>query len=139
MVVRHIETAGSSDCLQLVVGRLAEHPAGNTECVVKLIVGVIHLIYPEHCFQTTFVKWLVVSYQWQALNQRLYLPPYFGKDGSIVSIGLGESVHLCVLVTVITRFRVDERVERIYYLTIPDYYHTHRANRRTALVGGFKN
>ena len=115
--------------MQLMVGQLTEHPASNTECVVKLVVGIIHLIYSEYRLQATFVKWLVVGYQWQIFNQRLNLPPYFGEDGSIISINLGKAVYLCIPVTVIIGFRVDERVERIYNLTIPDYYYAYRTNR----------
>ena len=134
-MVRHIKTASSSNSVQLVVGQLTEHSAGYAECVVKFIVGVIHLIYPEHRFQATFVKWLVVGYQWQALNQRLNLLPYIRENGSIVSISLGKSMNFRVTITVIIGFRVDEQVERIYNLTIPDYYYANRTNRRTALVG----
>ena len=42
---------------------MAELTAGCTKCVIKLIVGIVHLIDTEHCFETALVKGLVVGYE----------------------------------------------------------------------------
>ncbi len=47
--------------LELVVGEITEGAARGSEGVVELVVGIVHLIYTEHRFQTTFVKGFIMS------------------------------------------------------------------------------
>ena len=51
MMVHEVIAAGSGDGLELVVREPAsEVLTGHSKGVVELIVGVVHLIYPEHRF-----------------------------------------------------------------------------------------
>ncbi len=54
--------------VQLVVGQITELAASDGEGVVKLIVGVVHLINTENSLQTPFIKWLVVGHKRQSLD-----------------------------------------------------------------------
>ena len=61
MVVHEVIPAGGGDGLELMVGEPAtEVAAGSREGVVELIVGIVHLIYPEHCLEAAFVETGVV-------------------------------------------------------------------------------
>lgn len=65
---------------------MAKHSASDTKGVVKLIVGVVHLIYTEGSLEATFVEGFVMCYEGQAFNQGLYLCPHFREEWGRVGI-----------------------------------------------------
>ena len=51
--------------MELMIGqRMAELSAGCCEGIVEAIVGIVHLIGSEHCFQTTFIEAGIVGHEW---------------------------------------------------------------------------
>ena len=61
MVVHEVISAGCGDGLELMVRKpAAEVTSGSREGVVELIVGIVHLIYPEGSLETPFVETGVV-------------------------------------------------------------------------------
>ena len=61
MVVHEVISAGCCDGLELMVWEpAAEMLPGSRQGVVELIVGIVHLIYPEHCLEAAFVETGVV-------------------------------------------------------------------------------
>ena len=64
--------------------------------------------------------------------------PYFREYWCILSIILAESMHLRTPIVIIVRLWLDERIERIYNLTIPDNDDSHRANGTAFVVCRFK-
>ena len=65
---------------------MAKHSASDTEGVIKLIVGIVHLIATEGCLEATLVEGLVVCHEGQSFNQWLYLRPYFREEWGRVGI-----------------------------------------------------
>ena len=67
MVVLQVISTTCGNDVEVVMSpwpTLARCDAGT----VKLIVGIIHLINTEYCFQTTLIKSFVMSHQWQSLD-----------------------------------------------------------------------
>ena len=61
MVVQELIAAGCGDGLELMVRKpAAKVSSGSREGVVELIVGIVHLIYPEGSLETAFVETGVV-------------------------------------------------------------------------------
>jgi len=121
-----------------MVGQILESATGGSKGVIELIVRIVHLIDTEHSFQTALVKGLVVSNKGKSLNQRLYLRPYLWKNRSIVSIFMTEAMNLTAPVVIIVWLRLNERVERIYNLTIANNDDSYRAYAATLIVSRFK-
>ena len=138
MMVFQLITTGGSYGLKLVVFQVREYAPRNAQCVVELIIWIVHLIYAKNSLQTTFVKRLVMSNEWQVLYQRLYLSPYFWKNWCIVSIFMAETMYLAAPVVIIVGLGLYERVERIYYLTITNNDYSNGTNRRTLVIGCFE-
>ena len=117
---------------------MAELATGGGQRVVKLIVRIVHLIDVESCFQTSLVKWLVVSHQWKTFYQRFYLRPYFWETRCIIRVFMTKTMNLRTPIVIIVRLRLDERVERINYLAIANNDDSYRAYAATLIVGRLK-
>lgn len=65
---------------------MAEHSASDTKGVVKLIVGVVHLIYTEGCLEAALVEGFVMCHEGQSFNKWLYLSPNFREEWGRVGI-----------------------------------------------------
>ena len=63
-----------------------------------------------------------MRYQWQSLNQRLYLFPDFGKYWGISCIIAAQAMYLTAPIIIVFWFWLDERVKCIYNL-FTTYYH----------------
>ena len=64
MVSLEVIAAGGCNGVQLVVGQgMAELSAGCGKCVVESVVGIVHLIYSEGCFQASFIETGIVGYE----------------------------------------------------------------------------
>ena len=125
VVVLHAETTSLGNCLELMVRQTGELAAGGAKGVVELVVRIIHLITTEYCLQAAFIEGSIMSHKGQALNQRLYLRPHFWKDGSIICILTAEAVNLRTPVVIVVWFRLNEGVEGIYNLSVPDNNYAH--------------
>ena len=152
-----VVSTGSGNGLQLVVGqRMPELPAGNGECVVETVVGIVHLIDPEHRLQASFVETDVVGDERNRRNQvssvfkrqlireehffqtLLQQLPHFWEHRRLVSILLAQPVYPLAEIAVEVGFRLNEAVERIGHLPIAHHDHSHRADARRHLVGRLK-
>lgn len=67
--------------------------------------------------------------------QRFYIRPNFRKHARFLCIVTGESVHPGTPIVIIVWLRLNKRIVRIRYLTIPDYNHTYRAHARALIIG----
>ena len=65
---------------------MAKHSASDTKGVVKLIVGVVHLIATEGSLEATLVEGLVVCHKGQSFNKWFYLSPHFREEWGRVGI-----------------------------------------------------
>ena len=110
--------------MKLMIHGMRESSTGSPIRTMKFIVGIVHPVTTENGFQAAFVKGFVMSHQWKSFYHRCYLCPYFGEDECIIRISLGKAMYFRVPITVVG-FRLDEGVERIYYLSIADNHHFH--------------
>ena len=94
MMVFQTVSAGCGHGVQLVVGELRKYSACHAQGVIKLIVGIVHLIDAEDGFQAVLIEGTVVCHERQALNQRFNLCPYGRKYRCVFGIFTGESVYL---------------------------------------------
>ena len=131
-------TTGSGNGVELVLGQIREFSTRYAQGVVELVVRVVHLIDTHHGFQAALIKRLVVGHEGQAFNQRLYLRPHLGKDGSFFRIFTAEAMHLAAPVVIVVRLRLNERIERIHYLAISHNDNTYRTNAAALVVGCLK-
>ena len=76
--------------------------------------------------------------QRQTLNLRGNLLPHFREYRSVLSIGFSETMLIATEPLVVTRLRIDQRIEAINYLSLLYYDNAHTANTAAALVGGLK-
>ena len=138
MMVLKVVTALGGYRVQLVVGKIAETTARGPKGVVKIVVGVIHSIYPEHGFQTPFVKGLVVRNKGQPFYQGNYLGPYFRKNGRLVGVGMRQTMNTRAPVGVVVGLWLDEGVETVYYLAATHHYYAHRAYTAALGIGSLE-
>ena len=73
--------------------------------------------------------------QRQPFNLRGNLLPYIRKNRRIAGVCLTKAMHLTAKPLVITRLRIDQGIEPIYYLAVPDNHYPYSANAATAFVG----
>ncbi len=137
MILQLIAT-GSGYCVKLMILQSWQHTTRNAKRIVELIIWIVHLIDAEHGFQTAFVKGLVVCYERQTFYQRFYLLPYFRENRCVVCVITAQTVYLTTPVIIIVWLRLDERVEGINYLTIPNDDDTNRANTTALIVRSFE-
>ena len=112
-MIFHLETADGGYCVQVMVVQVREKATRGPEGIKELVVGVVHLINPEHCFQATLVKRFVVGHQEQALNQGFYLRPDVRENRCIIGICTAKAVNLGTPIVVVVRLRLNERIECI--------------------------
>ena len=63
MVILQIIPTSCSDSLELMVGKQAPKMLpGGSQCVMELVVRIIHLVYLKDFFQTALVKVAIVSH-----------------------------------------------------------------------------
>ena len=79
-----------------------------------------------------------MGYEWQPLNQRLYLLPYDWEDISIVCIGRTQSMHALAEPTVVIGFGLDKAVEGVLDNSTPHDHHADTAHTAALTVGGFE-
>ncbi len=138
MVVLHAESASLCNSLQLVVWQKRKHSSRHTKCIKELIVRIVHPIDTKHSFEATLVERSVVSHQRQTLNQRFYLSPNIWKNGSVVCVFVSQPMNSPTPIIVVVRLRLNEGIERIDNLAIPDDNDTHRTNRTPFIIGRLK-
>ena len=138
VVMLQVVAAGGGNGVELVVGQMGEAATGGDASAVELVVGVVHLVATEDGFQATLVEGFVVGHEGQTLDERFYLRPYFGEDGSLLGVLAGETVHLTAPVVIVVRFGLDEGVEGIDNLAIPYDDNAHGADARPLVVGCLK-
>ena len=111
---------------------------GSHTGAMEFVIRIVHLVTAENGLQAALVKSFVVGHEWQTLNQRLYLLPYFWEDWCLFRILSAEAVDLAAPIIIVVRLRLNQRIERIYNLTIPDYHHANGAHAGPLVVGCFK-
>lgn len=135
MVIHEVIAARSGDGLELMVWQLiSEVMSGYSKGVVELIVGVVHLIDPEHRLQATFVKAGVVRNQRESLDERLNLLPHIWEHRSIIGILRTQTVDLLAEPLVVFRFRMNKAVERVHDFPVSHYHHSDGAYTGGLLV-----
>jgi len=64
MMILELITAGSCNCLKLVIGqRMSELSASGCKGIIKTVVWIIHLIDLEYGFQTSFIEVGIVGHE----------------------------------------------------------------------------
>ena len=138
VVVLHAEAAGLGDGLELVVRQGGKLATGDTKRVEELIVGIVHPIDAEDGLEAALVEGSVVGHKGQTLYQRLYLCPDFREDGGIFCVFPAKAMNLRTPVVVVVRLGLNEGVEGIDYLAVPNDNDTNRADAAALVVGGLK-
>ena len=124
MVVHEVISAGCGDGLQLMVGEpAAEMLPGSCEGVVELVVGIVHLIYPEDSLEAPFIEAGIVRNQRESLDERFYLLPDVWEYRCIFSILRPKTVNLLAEPLLVFRLGMDETVEGVYNLPVTNYHH----------------
>ena len=92
----------------------------------------------KHRLKATLVKWPVMGHEWQTLNQRFYLRPYFREGRLTVRISPGKTMNLSSPVCIIIGCRLYETVEFINNLASAYHYNADAAHTASPPVGSFK-
>ena len=146
MVMEKGVATGGSHGVQLMVGqRTAELPAGGGESVVKQVIGIVHLVYFEDRFQTSFVKTGVVGHEWDVCRlwecggyPLLYLLPNHREDWGLVSVSCRDAMYTLAEIAEIFGFGMDEAVVGIDNSSLAHNGDTYRADAAGLLVGNLK-
>ena len=89
VVTLEVVAAGGGDGLELVVGEAAaEMTAGSRQCIIELIIRIIHLIDPMDRLEAALIKPRIVRDQRQPLNPWRNLLPNIWKYRRRVRIPL---------------------------------------------------
>ena len=153
VVSLEVIAAGGCYGVQLVVGEgMAELSARRGKRVIESVAGIVHLIYPEGCFQASFVETGIVGYEGNGgylvadvicslhireeyiNNPFLQLLPNLREHGGIVRIALCDAMHTLTEVAVVVWLRLYKAVERVGHLPITNHNHAHGADTRRLLV-----
>ena len=112
MMVHKFISAGGCNGLELVAREAAaEMPAGSCQSVEELVLGIVHLIDPEHRLEAALIEAGVVRNERQSLDERLDLFPDIWKDRGIFGVFRTQSVHASAEPLVVFRLGVYETVE----------------------------
>lgn len=130
-----VQVVTASECyrLQLMVGQLfAESASGSSASAIKRILWIAHVINLKRSFQATFIEGTVVRYERQSVNSGSDFPPYLGKRWSLSRIIEGQSVYLCVPVTVVIGVRTYQPINLVgdfpsFTMTIPTLHTLERS------------
>ena len=76
------------------MARNVKTATGGSECAMKFVTGIFHIILLKYCLQATLIKRTVVCYKRQAFYFLCHLRPHFRECRLSVSIPTGESVDL---------------------------------------------
>lgn len=101
---------------------------------MEAVVGVVHLIYLEDFLQASLVEWGIVRHKRQPLDFRGNLLPNIREYRSVFGVFLADAVHLLAEPFVVFGLRMDEAVERVHDLPVPDNNDSHAADAAAALV-----
>lgn len=137
-----VQVVTASECyrLQLMVGQLfAESAAGSSASAIKRILRIGHVINLKRSFQATFIEGAVVCYERQSVNSGSDFPPYLGKRWSLSRIIEGQSVYLCVPVTVVIGVRTYQPINLVGDFSVLYNDNSHTAYARTFSIGRLKS
>ena len=121
-----------------MVGQLWKSLARCHTCTMEFIIWIVHLVTTEHSFQATLIEGLVMGHQWQVLNQRLDLLPNLGEYRSIFCITTSKTMHLRTPIIIIIGLWLNQGIEVIHDLSIPDDDHTNGADTGSLIVGSLE-
>ena len=121
--------------MELMVLGMWESTTGSHTSAVELIIGIVHLITTEDCFQARLVEGLIMGNKRQAFNHRLYLFPYFRKNRSFFCVTPGKPMNPCVPIIIVIRFRLNQRIELVHNLSAPYNNHAYGAYTCTFCIG----
>ena len=135
MVVHEVISAGCCDGLELMVREpAAEVTSGSREGVVELIVGIVHLIYPEDSLEAPFIEAGIVRHEGEALDERFNLLPDIGEHRSVIRVLRTQTVDLLAEPLVVFRLGMYEAVERVHDFPAAHYHHANGADAGRLLV-----
>ena len=136
VVVEEVEAAGGGDGFEPMVRKdAAEAAVRGRERVEEDIIGIVHPIGAEDRLQAAFVEPGVVRHERQTLDQRLNPLPYIREHRSILRVLGPEAVDSPAKPLIILRFRMDEAVECVHNLPVPDDDHPDAAHAGGLFVG----
>ena len=138
MMVFELITAEFRNRVKLVILCLWKSLAGSHTSAQEFIVRIVHLIAAEDGFQAAFVEGFVMRHQWQTFDEWFYLFPHFGEDWSIFCVLTSQTMYLTAPIIIIVGLRLDQRIERIHDLTIPDNHNTNGADAGPLIIGSLK-
>ena len=139
MVVFQVIPAGGRHCLKLVVrqGAVVVSP-GRPQGIMKLIIGVVHLIDPEDSLEAALVEGTVVSDQREPLNLRGNLFPDIRENRSVVGVFRAQAVNLLAEPLIVLGLWMNEAVEGVHDLIIADDDDTNAADAARLLIGSLE-
>ena len=125
--------------MQVMIGQcFTESSPRYIAVTVKLIIGIIHLIYAMNCPQATLVESAVVCYQWQTLNFRCDFLPYFWENECVHRIAGRQSVNLRETLPKLIRFGTNQAVNPVGYLSLANDNHPHTVYDCEMVIGDLK-
>ena len=128
VVAAEVKSAIFCHCLQLIIGQQTPQACPRRAArAVECVSGIVHLVRLEDSLQTALVERRVMSHEGQALYAWGYLTPHVGEWQRILNVKHREAVDTCCPVCEEVRAWVDEAVEGIGYLAVPDYYDANAA------------
>ena len=140
VMVQEVKATGGGDSLELVVGQeTAEIVPGSPQRIVENIVRVIHPVDPEDGLQAAFVEGRIVRHEGESFDEGFDLLPDIGEYRCILRIFRPESMDPPAEPLVILGFRMDQAVEPVHDLPVPDDDDSHAAYAAGTLLKGVKH
>ena len=131
-----VTASGGGDGFEPMVRKdAAEAAARGRERVEEDIIGIVHPIGAEDRLQAAFVEPGVVRHERQTLDQRLNPLPYIREHRRILRVLGPEAMDPPAKPLIILRFRMDEAVECVHNLPVPDDDHPDAAHAGGLFVG----
>ena len=139
MMPSQIVAAGGSDSLQLMVRQHpAEMPPRRRKRIQEHVIGVIHLVHPEHRPQTPFIEPGVVRHQRQPSNGRRDAFPHAWEHRRGLSVLRTQAVHPPAEPRIVLRLRMYQAVEPLHHAPSPHNDHPDAAHARRPLIRRFE-
>lgn len=111
---------------------------GGSECAMKFVTGIFHIILLKYCLQATLIKRTVVCYKRQAFYFSLPPAPTLPGMSVVVSIPTGESVDLSSPICIIIGGRLNKTVESVNNHTVTNYYDADTTHAGASAISCFK-
>ena len=124
--------------MELMIREMGKSIPGGFKGIEEKIVRIVHLVCSESGTKAALIKRTVMGHEWQTSNKWFHLCPHLIEHWGILCVLSCQTMNVGTYSVEIIGFRMNERIECIVNLSVPDNYDSHRTNTASLEISCFK-